>query len=116
MCAARLTLHAFILKMVRPGEVFVREDGEARLVEKFRLLTFLTILVEWTGRYRAEAACIDWAESSMTIKSFLWPFWRRSRGGKVIKAPPASEKLRKVPWKVVRVDEKHGVVFELTET
>lgn len=74
------------------GQLSIGEGRECALVDRFRLLYFLPITIEWEGALSAEADRIDWTNTRARLG------WQRL--GKTFERPPTAERLRQNPWLV----------------
>ena len=87
----------------RSGEMKVYPDGRRVTITDFflkGLLTPVTITWEGTLTKRRGKPAIVWTSTSMTTG--------RGNDKKTIPNPPMSEKLRKIPWQIIKVDD--GIV------
>eukprot|EP00566_Odontella_aurita_P022100 CAMPEP_0113526872 /NCGR_PEP_ID=MMETSP0015_2-20120614/983_1 /TAXON_ID=2838 /ORGANISM="Odontella" /LENGTH=235 /DNA_ID=CAMNT_0000425247 /DNA_START=92 /DNA_END=799 /DNA_ORIENTATION=- /assembly_acc=CAM_ASM_000160 len=79
------------------GKIIVNPDGNSVTnTENFLLRLRTPVSITWNGRIVKKLGkphTIEWTSTSMTM------------GDTVIPSPPASEKLRKIPWEILKVED-----------
>jgi hypothetical protein len=75
-------------------------DGNATLVDSFRLLGIVPLKIGWRGRKREDV--VEWHTSWLRVG---WSRW-----GATIDRPPPAEAARRIPWRVCGPREHYGVL------
>jgi hypothetical protein len=100
---ALLAWHIFGIASAENGRIILHEDGtRVTMVEHYRMRLVKPIKITWNGTLRT---------SKHGRKRIVWTDTEMKIGKKVVQNPEASEKLRQIPWDVVK-DEEGLVVFK----
>lgn len=112
ICKALKSVHWFLFRQTGKGTMRIEGLGgkDVTMKERFRLLTVIPTEVTWHGTIRDISSpyeskprnCVVWDRTEMRIG---FPFFR------TVDSPPLAEKLRRQPWKIVKVSGGRGALL-----